>query len=285
METPFHWVCPYCNHAQTVISNKYDGTADHIYVLDLAEGSVSVAKHAIGCSNPECRKLSLEIAVCRDKQNGSRYAVQIGQPIASVQVLPRGGRVKNQPGFIPKPLRDDYEEACLIRDLSPKAAATLVRRCLQGMIRDFCGISRGTLNEEIKALRAAIDDGKAPEGVDHASVDAIDAIRSIGNIGAHMERDINMIIEVDPDEAQLLIELVESLFDQWYVAREQKLARFAALTNLAESKKRDRDDQKAAVAGSLAAPNLALPVGLVPEGTVQSDIEVSGADGDPETGA
>ena len=36
---------------------------------------------------------------------------------------------------IPIPqLMDDYEEACAIVNLSPKASATLSRRCLQGMI-------------------------------------------------------------------------------------------------------------------------------------------------------
>lgn len=37
-------------------------------------------------------------------------------------------------------------------------------------------------------------------------------VREIGNIGAHMEADINVIIDVDPDEAQILIDLVELLF-------------------------------------------------------------------------
>ena len=59
---------------------------------------------------------------------------------------------KPQPEYIPYALREDYDEACSICDLSPKAAATLVQRCLQGMIRDFCKINdKRTLNDEIKA--------------------------------------------------------------------------------------------------------------------------------------
>jgi hypothetical protein len=49
-----------------------------------------------------------------------------------------------------------------------------------------------------------------------------------------MEKDINLIIEVDPGEAQALIELIEMLFAEWYVARhdrQQKLARVAAIAN------------------------------------------------------
>jgi hypothetical protein len=134
-------------------------------------------------------------------------------------------------------LREDYREACLIREDSPKASATLARRCLQGMIRDFCGIARNTLLDEIKALRAAVDAGTAPSGVAPESVDAIDQVRSVGNIGAHMEKDIDRIIQVDPGEAQVLIELIESLFEEWYVARERRRLRFASVAAVAEQKK------------------------------------------------
>lgn len=42
---------------------------------------------------------------------------------------------------------------------------------------------------------------------------AIDSLRSVGNIGAHMESDVNVIIDVDPDEAQKLLKLIELLID------------------------------------------------------------------------
>jgi hypothetical protein len=62
----------------------------------------------------------------------------------------------------------------LIRDLCPKASATLARRCIQGMIRDFCKINRRTLDLEIQALRIDVDAGNAPRGVTPESVDGID---------------------------------------------------------------------------------------------------------------
>ncbi|WP_183711553.1 DUF4145 domain-containing protein [Bradyrhizobium sp. ERR14] len=139
---------------------------------------------------------------------------------------------KPQPTCVPEPLRADYAEACAIRDLSPKASATIIRRCLQGMIRDFCGIKKGRLIDEIEELRKRVDAGNAPRGVQHDSVDAIDHVRGIGNIGAHMEKDINTIIDVDPHEAQRLIELTEMLFEEWYEARhrrEQRLKKIGAI--------------------------------------------------------
>jgi TetR/AcrR family transcriptional regulator, transcriptional repressor for nem operon len=42
---------------------------------------------------------------------------------------------------------------------------------------------------------------------------------------------------VEADEAQLLIELIETLFKSWNVAREERLERNKALKELAEQKK------------------------------------------------
>ena len=133
------------------------------------------------------------------------------------------------PDYIPEPIKSDYYEACRIRDLSPKASATLARRCLQGMIRDYWKISKARLKDEIDALE---------EKVDPNTWSSIDVVRSVGNIGAHMEKDINIIVDVEPEEAQLLIGLVEQLIDDWYVNRETRRLRSEALKTLAATKKK-----------------------------------------------
>jgi len=95
------------------------------------------------------------------------------------------------------------------------------------MIRDFWSIKKPRLVEEIDALQAKVDG---------QTWDAIDSLRKIGNIGAHMEKDINLIVDVDPDEARLLIELIETLFDEWYVARYEREQRMAKIKAAADAK-------------------------------------------------
>ncbi|AGI69458.1 hypothetical protein OAN307_c40400 [Octadecabacter antarcticus 307] len=85
-------------------------------------------------------------------------------------------------------------------------------------------------------LGRRIDADDAPKGVSDDSVEAIDHVRKIGNIGAHMEKDIGVIVSVEPEEAQLLIELIESFVDEWYVSRNTRTARFGKLKALATSK-------------------------------------------------
>jgi hypothetical protein len=197
-------------------------------------GDFGLSATAIGCSDPECKKVEIRVFVAKEKTTTSDLDPK--QVIFSSRLIPES-MAKPQPDYIPLALREDYIEACKIRDLSPKASATLARRCLQGMIRDYCGIKKATLFDEINELRARIEGEKAPIGVSLDSVEAIDDVRGVGNIGAHMEKDINHIVPVDPEEAQLLIDLLESLFEEWYVAREKRANRFSGIKALAESKR------------------------------------------------
>ena len=114
------------------------------------------------------------------------------------------------PNYIPEAIKNDYREACAILELSPKASATLSRRCMQGIIRDFWKISKGTLAQEINEIK---------DKVDPSTWKALNNLRQIGNIGAHMEKDINTIVDIDQDEAKILIKFIEYLIKTWYINR------------------------------------------------------------------
>ena len=53
--------------------------------------------------------------------------------------------------------------------------------------------------------------------IDSSTADAIDAARRIGNVGAHLDIDADRIVDVEPNEAKVLIGLVEELAEDWYV--------------------------------------------------------------------
>jgi hypothetical protein len=228
-EPPFQWQCPFCNQYQIATDENFDYIFHKLDIGKAQIGHVGVRYVAIRCANRSCNEVALDVSYVTAIEAYAKW--QEGKPLQSWRLRP-DSFAKPQPDYIPIALRDDYNEACLVRDKSPKAAATLARRCLQGMIRDFCGISKSRLIDEISALRKNVEDGSAPRGVTSETVEAIDAVRGVGNIGAHMESDISLIVDVDPGEAQALIELIEMLFDEWYVARhvrEQKLARVKAI--------------------------------------------------------
>ena len=181
------------------------------------DGDLAIVTHVIVCPNPECREYAIRASLAKteDETNystGSTRKILTGRFLESWTIRPKSG-AKPFPSFIPKPILGDYNEACLIVNDSPKASATLSRRCLQGMIRDFWGIKDRTLALEINALQGKIDS---------TTWAAIDAVRGVGNIGAHMEKDINLIVDVEPQEAQQLIGLIEFLLKDWYVGRHER---------------------------------------------------------------
>lgn len=232
------WSCPYCLAHQVVSEHSRHATNSIYSIGDNDLGSIGLASVAIACANASCRKVTVNAWIAPTFRDGPGN-VRVGQmrnAIVSARLMPETSATP-QPDYIPKALIEDYYEASKIVDLSPKASATLSRRCLQGMIRDFCGINKQTLFHEISELRKRLDEGEAPEGVLSESVEAIDHVRAIGNIGAHMERDISVIVPVDAGEAQLLIELVESLFEEWYGARERRRVRFERIKAAAGEKK------------------------------------------------
>lgn len=231
-----HFTCPYCDRDQAVVASKASYHVIRFSLEENAEGRIGAGLNAISCSNESCRQTTVIVQI-GNVALGSKggYYLNYGTTLFSQRLLPQGS-VRVFPDYIPNSLLEDYREACLIRDLSPKASATLVRRCIQGMIRDFCKISKATLNKEIEALKALVNEGKAPQGVTIETVEAIDHVRGIGNIGAHMEKDIDVIIPVEPDEAELLISLVEMLFQEWYVARNIRENRLASIKQISVKK-------------------------------------------------
>ncbi|MGO8867870.1 MAG: DUF4145 domain-containing protein [Alphaproteobacteria bacterium] len=232
-----NWRCPFCGAHQALGDARFHSEGFRIDNDDSTLGRTGLLITSIACANQECRKMTLEVEL--HERGDPRFGFSLAEELKRWKLLPESS-ARPLPDYVPEAIRTDYAQACRIRDLSPKASATLSRRCLQGMIRDFCGIRGSRLIDEIEKLESQVDQGKAPAGVQPDTLEAIDHVREIGNIGAHMEADINLIVDVDPDEAQKLIELIELLLEEWYVARHQREGKLKAIGVVAGEKKAAR---------------------------------------------
>ena len=237
----FSWTCPYCNRVQAVTEEQHSVDSDFINNWESVYGPIGFIAESIRCANEKCKMLQLSFRLCRVIKSPRGLHVAASKVIQSWPLLPESN-ARPQPEYIPEPIVEDYTEACRIRELSPKASAALSRRCLQGMIRDFCDVRERTLHREIDALRTKVTEGEGIKHVHEDSVEAIDHVRTIGNIGAHMEQDVNLVINVEPNEAQLLIELIELLFQEWYVQRESRRQRLETLKQIAVDKKEKKKE-------------------------------------------
>jgi len=223
----FDWTCPFCNRGATITESSLHTSMTKMHIKN-AQGEVALLSWFVVCPNANCKRFSLRVALHKDKWTQGSW--QVAEEISHWQLIP-SSKAMSFPDYIPKAVLDDYNEACQIVDLSPKASATLSRRCMQGILRDFWSVKPGRLVDEI---------GQVRDKVEPLTWDAIEAVREIGNIGAHMEKEIDLIVDVEPHEAQLLIGLIETLIKDWYISREERRKRLELLRQTAQDKQSAR---------------------------------------------
>jgi len=128
------------------------------------------------------------------------------------------------PSEVTEPYRQDFSEACIVLPLSPKASAALSRRCLQAVLKDKAGAKSKDLADEIdEVINAKVVPGYI--------ADNLHAVRNIGNFAAHPIKSKNTgeIVEVEPGEAEWNLDVLESLFEFYFVQPAQSAKRKAEL--------------------------------------------------------
>jgi len=102
------------------------------------------------------------------------YHVWIGQDI----VYPAPSAAPKPTDDMPDKVRDDFNEARLIVDDSPKAAAALLRLAMEKLVQDLTG------NED-QSLYAGIGELVEEERIDERIQKALDSVRVTGNDYVH----------------------------------------------------------------------------------------------------
>lgn len=218
---PQQWTCPYCNRPCTIDENDHKFLRSAWNFISVEHFEFEGIFSVIICPNPLCRRETISAYIL--ERSGFKSEEHLRY---KWELLPES-EARPFPDYIPQAILADYKEACLIKSKSPKASATLSRRCLQGMIRDYWGVSKNRLKDEIDALK---------DKLDTQTWQAIDSVRQIGNIGAHMEQDVNLVIDIEPNEAGLLIGLIETLLEEWYIARYEREQRMKKVIETAQAK-------------------------------------------------
>lgn len=139
-------------------------------------------------------------------------------------VWPKGSLRPACPTEVPRNFAEDYTEACLVIPDSPKASAALSRRCLQSILRDVAKVKPGDLVDEIQEV---LDRRTLPAHIP----EALDAVRVIGNFAAHAikNKKTGEIVPVEPGEAEWNLDVLESLFDFYFVQPAMLQGKKAAL--------------------------------------------------------
>jgi hypothetical protein len=185
-----------CPHCRTAFHENWRHSS-------IDGGSRYWQAQALTC--PECKKDTLQLGVT---DNGT-------YPATWRQIFPIGSSRAPVPTEVPGEIVADYNEAASVLPVSAKASAALARRCLQSVLREQ-GYAQRDLSQQIDAALNEQDTRKALPTAVHTIVDAV---RNFGNFSAHRITDQTtlQLIDVEPHEAEYCLDILDALFDHYYV--------------------------------------------------------------------
>ena len=192
--------CPHCDVAFHEDENTWD---DQLVEAPKAGGDGYWACGMITC--PECTGVIVCLGTSELAGGNSQdfHIIYPSSPPPKVS------------GDVPEALRVDYIEAHSVLLISAKASSALSRRVLQSILNDQ-GYNRRNLYDQIQEVLAENHQDKVlPSGLRSL----IQAVHRFGNFSAHPITDSTglQIIDVEPEEAEWCLEIIDALFDHYYV--------------------------------------------------------------------
>ena len=172
---------------------------------------------------PACNRFVLHLQ-CGDSRIRLGDIVGLRNVEKNILVRPKGINRSPCPPEIPDGFATDYREACLVVADSAKASAALSRRCMQHILREKAGIRHSDLATEIQEC---LDKRVFPTYI----ADSLDAVRNIGNFASHpiKTKSTGEIVDVEPGEAEWNLDVLEALFDFFFVGPAKVKAKKEAL--------------------------------------------------------
>lgn len=181
-----------CLFCQTIVlfeevySNNFRQPGNRVFLISI-----------VRC--PSCYKFSVSYQIF---SGTNMFEEAIILPISS-------GRIP-APKEVPDFIADDYNEACLVLPFSGNASAALARRCLQSILTNYAETTSKNLSSQIDEVLNSLPT--------HIS-ENLDSIRQVGNFAAHEQKSTQTgsILDVEPNEAEWTLDILESLFDFYFV--------------------------------------------------------------------
>lgn len=178
--------------------------------VDHPEWSV---QHA-GC--PTCNRLIVKLVgeTPFSMLNGTRPTVYIVRPL---------GYTRAVPAAVPPHYASDFKEAVAVIPFSAKASAALSRRLLQRLLVNEGHAKKRDLFDQIEEVLPSVP----------SYLQDLHAIRNIGNFAAHPSKNTatGEIVDVEPGEATWLLDMLDLLFDFYFVQPAKRNANMESLNS------------------------------------------------------
>lgn len=182
------------------------------------------------CANWQCKRLTIRII----REEKHRNPLYVGS-LDIWRVLPQFAAARPVDALVEvaqPEMAQDYREASLILDLSPRMSSVLSRRILADLLEVYGKCSGYTIANQIDKF---IEQPGHPPTL----IENLHYLREIADFSAHTKKDraTGDIIEVSPEEAKWTLEIVDRLFD------------YLIVTPAHDKKRRDEMDEKLRKAG------------------------------------
>ncbi len=188
-----------CPHCETVVRFiALPGLAAHTVA---ESGAERIRLTYSEC--PNCRHIVLTLEELGPSFQGSGL-------IYEHTVWPLSSGRAPAPAEVPVSIADDYNEAALVFLFSPKASAALSRKCIQSVLLDKANVKTKDLSSQI---------GEVLPSLPPHIAENLDMVRQVGNFADHAPKakEPGVIVGVERGEAEWNLDVLEALFDFYYV--------------------------------------------------------------------
>jgi len=211
--------CPHCSvlihpvFTGLVTDNSHSPNIINYY--ESYESSDLPKRHNWFLFYTQCLSCRMPIVKVRDvfvvEKSDNRYDDE--QDTQDFIIYPNNKLNISLPPEVPKKYRNYFKEACSVLNDSPAASAALSRRILQLLLVEKAGVKdNGNLKSMIDEV---VNSGLLPSYL----AEDIDKVKDIGNYAVHPNKSTNPneIIDVEPGEAEWSLDILEGLFDFYFV--------------------------------------------------------------------
>lgn len=209
--------CPYCGIG---ISANWDEWMEDCYPVPAKNGDFDEGYKIISVFCPECNNYIIRL------QHGTGYSSydsysqnysDLDKIDNEVLLYPKFPIAKQISLYVPEVYRNLYTEAQQVNSISPRASATLSRYLLQTILHEELSIKKKNLVEEIDAL-------EKEQNISSNLITMLQVMRRIANFSAHPKKSTNTneIVEIEQGESDVMLEIIEELFDYVFVKPKQR---------------------------------------------------------------
>jgi hypothetical protein len=192
--------CPHClydvHFTDAEVGSPGMGSGQYGFSQFECTGEIeTVNVHFLTC--PHCKRVVVRSYVTIKGKTQERFV----WPTTTIRLVPLE---------VPEHIKKDYVEAADVLPISSKASAALSRRCLQTVLTEAGKAKSKDLSKQIDEVLPSLPSHLAG---------SVDAIRAVGNFAAHpiKSKSSGAIVEVEPGEAEWNLDVLDGLFDFYYV--------------------------------------------------------------------